>query len=97
MKEIETPKGILKYRMPNILEAYDVLEASGVTTGESSHLKLKRNIIKNMAPLVDFSGIEGVSSYEELLECVDEMITPLSAIADEIIIKSFTVFKKKTT
>ena len=95
MNEIETSKGILKYRMPNILEAYDLLEASGISNGETSTLKLKRNIIKEMVYLVDFSGIEGVESYDQLLEDIEDMITPLSLIADEVILKSFAVFKKK--
>ena len=94
MKEIITSKGVLKYRMPNILEAYDVLESSGISSGESSTLKLKRNIIGIMAPFIDFSSIEGVSSYSELLDDVENMISPLSEIADEIILKSFSVFKK---
>ena len=38
MEEIVTDKGILKYRMPNILEAYDLLEASGISNGEVSTL-----------------------------------------------------------
>jgi hypothetical protein len=95
MNEIETSKGILKYRMPNILEAYDLLEASGISSGETSTLKLKRNIIKEMAYLVDYSLIEGVESYDQLLEDIEDMITPLSLIADEVILKSFAVFKKK--
>lgn len=95
MNEIETSKGILKYRMPNILEAYDLLEASGISSGETSTLKLKRNIIKEMSYLVDYSLIEGVESYDQLLEDIEDMITPLSIIADEVILKSFAVFKKK--
>ena len=95
MEEIVTDKGILKYRMPNILEAYDLLEASGISNGEVSTLKLKRNIIKEMKYLIDFSGTEGVETYDQLLEDIETMITPLSIVADEVILKSFAVFKKK--
>ncbi len=95
MEEIVTDKGVLKYRMPNILEAYDLLEASGISNGEVSTLKLKRNIIKEMKYLIDFSGIEGVETYDQLLEDIETMITPLSIVADEVILKSFAVFKKK--
>lgn len=95
MEEIVTDKGILKYRMPNILEAYDLLEASGISNGEVSTLKLKRNIIKEMKYLIDFSDIEGVETYDQLLEDIETMITPLSIVADEVILKSFAVFKKK--
>lgn len=93
--EIETKKGVLKYRMPNILEAYDLLEASGIAEGISNPLKLKRNIIANMGSLIDFSKIEGVSSYDDLLLSVEDMMEPLGSIADELVIKTFEVFKKK--
>ena len=95
MKEIKTKKGILKYRMPNILEAYDILEASGISNGESSTLKLKKNIIAVMNPFIDFSGIKKAESYNDLLEDTEDMLGPLSEIADEIILKSFVAFKKK--
>lgn len=94
--EIETKKGVLKYRMPNILEAYDLLEASGITNGVTSTLKLKRNIIKEMEFLVDFSEIKEFSSYDNLLNDVEDMIEPLGKIADEVVVKTFEVFKKKT-
>lgn len=95
MKEIATGRGILKYRMPNIPEAFIVLEKSGISSGETSTLLLKGNIINSMEKFVDFSAIEGVTKYEELLNDVDNMIIPLGEIADEIILKTFAVFKKK--
>lgn len=94
MKEIQTSKGVLKYRMPNILEAYDILEASGITTGSSSTIMLKRNIIASMGVLLDFKEL-GFSSYEELLNDTDEMLESISTIADEVILKTFDAFKKK--
>lgn len=48
-----------------------------------------------MKYLIDFSGIEGVETYDQLLEDIETMITPLSIVADEVILKSFAVFKKK--
>lgn len=93
--EKETSKGVLKYRMPNILEAYDLLEASGINNGSGSTLMLKRNIIKAMAPMIDFSGVEGISSYEDLINDTENMLLPLSDIADEVIMKTFDAFKKK--
>lgn len=94
--EIETDRGILKYRMPNILEAYDLLDASGITSGEASNLKLKRNIISAMEVFIDFSGIEGVETYSDLLNDTENMMQPLSDISDIMIAKCFSVFKKKT-
>jgi len=93
--EIKTTKGVLKYRLPNILEAYDILEASGINRGNVNALKLKRNIISSLGVLVDYSLIEGVHSYEDLLNDVDDMLLPLGEIADEIIVKIFDIFKKK--
>lgn len=94
MKEIKTSKGVLKYRMPNLLEAYDLLEESGVND-KVSNLKLKRNIIKAMGELVDCSGIEGQPTYSDLLNDIEDMAKPLSDIADEVILKAFGAFKKK--
>lgn len=94
MKEIKTSKGTLKYRMPNLLEAYDLLEESGVND-KVSNLKLKRNIIKAMGILVDCSEVEGSPSYDELLNDIEDMAKPLSDIADEVILKAFGAFKKK--
>jgi len=94
-KEKETSKGVLKYRMPNILEVYDLLEDSGFATGEKSPLKLKRNIIKLLEPFLDMSGIEGAEKFDDLISMVDDMAIPLSEIADEVMGKSFSAFKKK--
>lgn len=95
MKEIITAKGVLKYRDPNCLEVYDMLEASGIYSGESSTNRLKRNITAVMGDMIDSSGIEGNPSYEELLNDVENMMIPLSEISDEIILKAFSAFKKK--
>lgn len=92
-----TEKGVLKYRMPNILEAYDILDASGVSSGAKTAVSLKKNVILAMECIVDYSGIEGVTKYSDLFDMVEEMITPLSEIADEVIIKTFEAFKKKNT
>jgi hypothetical protein len=94
--DFKTKKGVLKCRMPNILEAYDLLEASGVNDEvKPSNLKLKRNIIMAMAPLIDFSEIEGATSYDDLLSDIENMAMPLSEVADSVIEKAFGAFKKK--
>jgi hypothetical protein len=95
--EKQTNKGVLKYRMPNILESYDILECSGITEGKPSQLKMKRNIIASMGYLIDFSEIEGVSSYDDILNDTENMIIPLGEIADEVIVRAFSAFKKKSS
>lgn len=97
MKEIKTKKGVLKYRMPNILEAYDLLEASQITSGETNPLKLKRNIISKLNLFVDFSDCKGIESFDDLISDVENFIEPLGVIADQIILKTFSAFKKKTS
>ncbi len=92
-----TSKGILKYRMPNVLEVYDLLDSSGVNSGVVETLKIKRNVIASMESLLDYSSIDGVKSYQDILNDPEEMILPLGEIADEVIAKIFEVFKKKTT
>jgi hypothetical protein len=97
MFEKVTESGVLKYRMPNILEAYDILEDSGFSSGVTSPLKLKRNIVKILGPMLDISGIEGAESYDDILNMTDSMAVPLSEIADEIMTKAFGAFKKKSS
>jgi hypothetical protein len=92
--EKQTEKGVLKYRMPNIVEIYDLLDKSGITSGESSSLKLKKNIIEAMGSMVEFSPM--YATYGDLLKDTDNMIFAISEIADEILEKSFNAFKKKT-
>lgn len=94
--EKKTDSGVLKYRMPNILEAYDLLEDSGVSD-KVSNLKLKRNIITSMSKLVNTSELNGSPSYEDILNDIEVMAEPLSQIADEIILKAFGAFKKKSS
>lgn len=95
--EKQTSKGVLKYRMPNVLEVYDLLDASGVNVGVVDTLKIKRNVIANMESLIDYSGISEVKSYNDLLSNPEDMILPLGEIADEVIAKIFEVFKKKSS
>lgn len=94
-KEIKTEKGVLKYRDPNCLEVYDMLEASGIYIGETSSNRLKRNITAAMGAMIDTSEIEGKPTYEELLNDVENMMIPLSEISDHIILRAFEAYKKK--
>lgn len=84
--------------MPDVLEAYDILDNCGIGDGERpSNAKMKKNVIKNMSSIIDISDIKDASSYEDLFQMVDDMLQPLSTIADEIIIKTFQSFKKKSS
>lgn len=108
LKEIETTKGVLKYRAPNVLEIYDLIDASGLNdlkpveeqTEEEKKkpftvVVMKRNLIKHMGFLIDYSGIEGAQSYEDILDDVDSMIDALGTISEELALKVLEIFKKK--
>jgi hypothetical protein len=93
--EKQTDKGILKYRMPNMLEAYDIIDAISINDGSPTILKQKRNVIKAMGPLIDCSSVG--KTYDEILGDPECFMESISSIADEIIIKTMDIFKKKTT
>lgn len=94
MLEKQTDKGVLKYRMPDILEVYDLLEISSLAD-KGNLLKTKKKIIKEMGPMLDFSGLEGINSYEDILKDFDTFALVTSEIADEILVKIVSVFRKK--
>ena len=94
MLEKQTDKGVLRYRMPDILEVYDLLDVSSLAD-KGNLLKTKKKIIKEMGPMLDWSGIEGVSSYDDLIKDFDTFALVTSEIADEILVKIVSVFRKK--
>jgi hypothetical protein len=94
MLEKQTEKGVLKYRMPDILEVYDLLDVSSLAD-KGNLLKTKKKIIKEMGPMLDWSGIDGVNSYDDLIKDFDTFALVTSEIADEILVKIVSVFRKK--
>ena len=96
MNEIKTSKGVLKYRLPNILEIYDIVEGTSSIKGDHSMMKIRREIIARMSPIVDYSGIKDVSSYEDMLNDPDNFFAPLRDIADVLIAKMSEVITKKS-
>lgn len=85
MKSLEkqTSKGVIKYRMPNIVEGYEFLALIETVDGASGFFKAKAKFISNLSPLIDYSAC-GFSSYEELLNDKENMMFPLSEIAQEV-------------
>lgn len=94
-KEIKTEWGILKYRYPNVLESYELLNLSGVSSGESDVFTVKKNILANIGNLFDLSQMEDAKSYNDLINDPDKFMDILNTIADELTIKIFMVFRKK--
>jgi hypothetical protein len=97
MNEIETPRGVLKYRNPNVFENHEFLRSAREFFANDDAIGAKISIMKSMGPLVDVSGLEGVNSYQELCELGEEMTYPLTKIADSILEKVTQAFKKKTS
>lgn len=91
----ETDRGVLKYRMPNAIEIYDIIEACSFSNGKTSIIQSKKNVMLMLDRYLDYSGIEGVESYDQLLEDVEVFTIPLSEIVDEILSKVAVVFTKK--
>ena len=95
-KEIKTEKGILKYRMPNIVEAYKFLGKIGVFKKDQDMGEIKGKAIEELAIFLDIKGIPNVATFDDLLVDIEKMAEPLSDIADEVLRKALLVFKKKT-
>lgn len=85
MKWLEkvTKLGVLKYRMPNIVEGYEFLSMIESVNGSSGFFKAKAKFIANLSPLLDYSSC-GYKSYEDVLNDKENMMHPLSEIAQEV-------------
>lgn len=95
-KELKVDGMVIKYRMPNIVEVYDLLDAADASENFAKPLKMKGEFIKNMGHLIDVSSL-GVESYEDALkiENTEKMIGPLTELADIFYSKIVEVFAKK--
>lgn len=83
MKEKNTPKGIIKYRMPNIAEGFDFLSMIETMHTGADLFRVKGKFIEHMRPLIDFTGTE-YKTWDEVLMDRENMFHPLSDIAQEI-------------
>ena len=90
MKEEETNKGVIRYRMPNIIEATGMM--TGLEQGKEN--EILPQILQRMGILLDLSAHES-NSYDELIEDLG-MFTPVIEIATEVLTSlSATDGKKK--
>lgn len=96
MNRIETSKGILKYRNPTVIENMKLLKEAKEFFKNEDPIGAKISIMEKLGPLLDFSEMLDVKSFEELNNFGDEMTLPLSQIADEILEKIVSVFSKKS-
>lgn len=94
MKEKQTPKGVLKYRMPNVIEGFEFLSmVESIRTG-ADLFKVKGKFIGKMGGLIDYSSC-GYQSWNELINDKEAMFHPLSEIAQEIFDDVTAVLVKK--
>jgi hypothetical protein len=83
LKEKSTSKGVLKYRMPNVVEGFEFLSMIGSISSGKDIFKMKANFISKIEPLVDYSSCE-YKDWNELISDKETMFHPLSEIAQEI-------------
>jgi hypothetical protein len=95
MNEIKTSKGMLKYRNPTVFENMAMLKAAKEHFANNDAVQAKIEIMKQLAPLLDYSLMEGINSFEELCQDGDEMTLPLSELADVVLQKVSGAFVKK--
>lgn len=95
MKEIKTPKGVLKYRYPTVMENISItrLIRSGIIENDLIEAKLK--LVEHIKDYLDYSDLEGINSFEDLNKHGEEMTAPLFLIAGEILEKVLDAFAKK--
>lgn len=95
MNEIKTSKGVLKYRNPTVFENMAMLKAAKEHFANNDAVQAKIEIMKQLSPLLDYSGMEGIANFEQLCEDGEAMTLPLSDLADTILQKVSGAFVKK--
>jgi hypothetical protein len=95
MKSFQTSVGVLKYRNPTIIENMKLLKVAKEFFVKDDPMGAKISIMENIGPLLDFSEMEGIKSFEELNALGEEMTVHVSDIADEVLSKVVGAFSKK--
>lgn len=95
-KEIETPKGILKYRFPNCAEGYDFLAAIEKIGCAQDVFRIKGSFARMMGPMIDYSSM-GYASYDEFLEDRENNMVHMAQIADDVFVEITKTLGKKTS
>ena len=95
---METIRGTLEYRSPNIFETLELIGTCQLHDGYSmNHAQGK--IIRNLEPFIDYAQLrnedgKSYKSYEEM--CGDfELLLPLCEIANEVLDSFIQGSKKK--
>jgi hypothetical protein len=95
MKEINTSKGHLKYRSPSISECFDIISCLTDDGGSPrGPLQAKKEIIKIAVPLIDHEAM-GYKSAQDMVNDAEEMLLPVSELADYLYTFVVGKFNKK--
>lgn len=95
MNRIDTPKGVLKYRNPTVIENMHLLKDAKEFFRKEDPMGAKISIMEKIGPLLDFSEMEEIKSFDDLNNHGDDMTLPISLIADEILNRLVVAFSKK--
>lgn len=87
--------GVLKYRNPTVIENMKLLKDAKEYFRNEDPIGAKISIMEKIGPLLDFSEMNEIKSFEDLNNHGDEMTLPVSLIADEILNKLVGAFAKK--
>lgn len=93
-KEIETPKGILKYRMPDISEGFDFLSSISKLETAQDVFKMKGTFASKMGSMIDYGSLD-YESYADFLSDLDNNYVAFAKIADEVFIEITKALGKK--
>lgn len=92
--QVETVKGLLKCKKPNVLEIYDYLESVG-SLREENAIKLQGMMIKAIKPYLDFSEMKEPVTFDEMISDPDNFFKPLVKLSDELYSAVIGVLSKK--
>ena len=95
MKEKETSKGVLKYRMPNVPECFDILAALTDEIGKPvAPMVAKKKIMEISVEMLDETSV-GYESKQDMINDPENMLMPISEIADEFYKFASSALEKK--
>lgn len=86
-KEVKCSDGIIKYRLPNIIEGMRLYGALGVDRQGSlkvSEIEALANIIEKVEPFITSIECESAKTWDELISNMN-YLEPLTLIATEVL------------
>jgi hypothetical protein len=94
--EKKTSKGVLKYRMPTIIESVSLIRLVRGCFELNDTVGAKLILMENIKELFDYSAMDGVKSFEDLNSDSEEFTSILFEVSDDILNKIVGAFSKKS-